>query len=347
MAKGKRAARPRPASAEDALQEFDALYEAGDLDGAFALAEAGLKLDDGMAALHHARGLALWGLGRHQTASETMQRAVDLDPSLAEAWLDLSTLVSDYLGNPEDALRLLKEGRRAFKEPALRASLHAARAHAWLAMEETRSAEKELLSARKLMPDEADLAVELAEIRIERFDLAGAEKALEEALQLDPDSARGHWLRAVLLDRSGAVEEAGREFERAATLAPEEHFVPERLSDEEFDLQVEKALAAIPRRFRKHLENAEISVEPSPETGLVREEEISPLILGLFVGTPVTHRTFDATDLPPRILIFQRNLENICRSRRELIREIGITLRHEVGHLLGMEEEEIEDAGHG
>ena len=74
---------------------------------------------------------------------------------------------------------------------------------------------------------------------------------------------------------------------------------------------------------------------------------VPALILGVFVGTPLTARGYDHADLPPRILIFQHNLENICRSRRELIREIGITLRHEVGHLLGMEEEEIEDAGHG
>ena len=47
------------------------------------------------------------------------------------------------------------------------------------------------------------------------------------------------------------------------------------------------------------------------------------------------------THLPSSIVLFQRNLERFARSRAELIEEIGVTLVHEVGHFLGLDEDEL------
>ncbi len=337
----------RPDTVAHALQDFDARYGEEDLEGALEAAEVGLSVDDRNGALHHARGLVLWELGRHESAAEAMQRALDLDPALTEAYLDLALLLSADLGRPDEALRVLGQGRCGFREPALRAAWHAARARAWVVMDDYRAAGRQLRRARTLRPEDPELAVDLAEVNLEIFDLLEAEHNLDAALRLDPEAARAHWLRGVLLDRSGDRHRAFRAFERAAALAPEEHFVPERLTDDEFDRQVDKALEEITTRFRESLGNVEIAVEPYPSDELVRDHEVSPLVLGLFVGTPLTERALDAADLPPRILIFQRNLENVCGSRQDLIHEIGVTLRHEVGHLLGMDEAEIEDAEHG
>ena len=52
-------------------------------------------------------------------------------------------------------------------------------------------------------------------------------------------------------------------------------------------------------------------------------------------------------DLPPRIVLFKRNLERAAQDAEELREEIGVTVRHELAHYLGLDEEEIEDAGHG
>jgi predicted Zn-dependent protease with MMP-like domain len=40
-------------------------------------------------------------------------------------------------------------------------------------------------------------------------------------------------------------------------------------------------------------------------------------------------------------VLYQRNLERFARSRPELIEQIGVTLIHEVGHFLGLDEEEL------
>lgn len=344
--KGKRSDLPRPRDRSEALAAFDERFEAGDMETALAIADGALRRFADDASLSHARGLALWGLERFQSAAEAIARAAELDPALPDPHLDLATLLIDHLGYAEDALRQLKPARRAMTTPELQAALHALCGRAWLALEEPRSAEKEMRRARKLAPEDAELAAELAEVLVEALDFDGARRSLDEALQLEPELARAHWLKAVLLDREGDGDAAALEFEAAARIDPEGCFVPERLDEAEFDRQVEKALAGIPPRFRRHLENAEIAVEGYPSERFARDHRVSPLLLGLFVGTPLSLRSFDHADLPPRILVFQRNLENLCRSRRELVREIGITVRHEIGHLLGMEEEELEDAGH-
>jgi predicted Zn-dependent protease with MMP-like domain len=40
-------------------------------------------------------------------------------------------------------------------------------------------------------------------------------------------------------------------------------------------------------------------------------------------------------------VLYQRNLERFVRSREELVEEIRVTLVHEVGHFLGLDEEEL------
>jgi predicted Zn-dependent protease with MMP-like domain len=48
-------------------------------------------------------------------------------------------------------------------------------------------------------------------------------------------------------------------------------------------------------------------------------------------------------EAPPRILLFQRNLERFARDESELKREIARTLHHELAHYLGFAEEDMAD----
>lgn len=49
-----------------------------------------------------------------------------------------------------------------------------------------------------------------------------AEERIEAVLRSDPDSAEAHALRAMLYERQGETEKAGRSFERALALAPKD-----------------------------------------------------------------------------------------------------------------------------
>jgi predicted Zn-dependent protease with MMP-like domain len=89
-----------------------------------------------------------------------------------------------------------------------------------------------------------------------------------------------------------------------------------------------------------------ILVEEFPGPELVVGERLSPQLLGLFMGVPRTEAL--ATEQVPdldRVLLFKSNLQKICHDREELIEQIQITLRHEIGHYLGLDENDLERLG--
>lgn len=166
----------------------------------------------------------------------------------------------------------------------------------------------------------------------------GGLRAADEALELAPEDAEGHYLRGMALTLLDRIEEADRAFARASELDPESFFVPHRVEDADFERVVEEALAALPARFREYLENVEIAVEDVPDRNLLGAGE-DPFLLGLYQGGTIHDESWD---LPDRILLFQRNLENVSEDEETLFREIRHTLLHEVGHHMGMEEEDLE-----
>jgi predicted Zn-dependent protease with MMP-like domain len=113
-----------------------------------------------------------------------------------------------------------------------------------------------------------------------------------------------------------------------------------------FERLVADALATIPPRFRRAMSNIAIVVEDEPSRALLREMEIGPgeTLFGLYQGTPLTERRWDyGNALPDRILLFQGPHEREARHEEDLIRSIGETLIHEIGHHFGLSEDEIEE----
>jgi predicted Zn-dependent protease with MMP-like domain len=114
----------------------------------------------------------------------------------------------------------------------------------------------------------------------------------------------------------------------------------------DFERLVADALASIPRRFRDAMQNIAIVVEDEPSAELLDDMEIEPpdTLLGLYQGTPLTERRWDAgNNLPDRILIFQGPHEREADDEEDLEIAIAETLIHEIGHYFGMTEEQIED----
>ena len=118
-----------------------------------------------------------------------------------------------------------------------------------------------------------------------------------------------------------------------------------RISREHFVSLAEQALTDLPAEFSNYLTNITIHVEDYPTdedsriTGVQRGD-----LLGLFRGIeyPQKEGIFDvAQSLPDRIVLFQRNIEDICFSEDEIGEEIWLTLFHEIGHYFGMTEEEL------
>ncbi len=115
-----------------------------------------------------------------------------------------------------------------------------------------------------------------------------------------------------------------------------------KVSRARFERLAERALADIPRQFRDLIVDLEISVKavPGPEAGRWRD---SKNLLGLYQGLRRADMLspFSGSHEPARIILYQRNIESLCRDERELARQIRITLRHELAHHFGFSDRDL------
>ena len=122
-----------------------------------------------------------------------------------------------------------------------------------------------------------------------------------------------------------------------------------KLSDEEFDRIVKRALRRVPAAIREHLKNIVISVRKRPSRKMLREMGIprDEGLFGVFEGVPLIERSITSPPLfPNTILLFQEPLEAACDTVEEIEEEIEITVVHEVAHFLGMSEERLAELGY-
>jgi predicted Zn-dependent protease with MMP-like domain/Flp pilus assembly protein TadD len=204
-------------------------------------------------------------------------------------------------------------------------------------------------TAIRAMPGDIDALLErgFALHELCRFD--EARDQLLDVLRRSPDEAWAHHLLGLIAERRGDVKEAERCLARARKLDPEEYPAPVHLAEASFDAAVEDALASLPPAIQTYLANVAIAVEdlPSDDDLLDSDPPLSPSILGLFRGAPLGDKASPDpwSHFPSSIVLYQRNLEKCARDRRELIEQIGVTLVHEVGHFLGLDEEALWERG--
>lgn len=119
---------------------------------------------------------------------------------------------------------------------------------------------------------------------------------------------------------------------------------------QQFDSLLEKAIAELPPAFGKWLDEVPVIVEDFPSRKMLADfgmDEDGEL-LGSFHGVAFTHRSVEQDgQLPDAIYLFRNPLMEECADEAELAEEIRITLLHEIGHLAGFDEDELEEKGYG
>ena len=133
-----------------------------------------------------------------------------------------------------------------------------------------------------------------------------------------------------------------------------------RMSRREFVRLVRQAYEDVPPKVKQALANVDISVEEWPDPAVVGPGELAASydegdreaeggdasLFGLYVGVPVTERQ-GVPELPDRIVIYRQPILQSCKNLADARKEIRITLLHEVGHYLGMDEEDLHGLGYG
>jgi predicted Zn-dependent protease with MMP-like domain len=171
---------------------------------------------------------------------------------------------------------------------------------------------------------------------------------LELASVEDPEVAEVWYYLALLALRRSDRGLADLFFARAHDLEPERWLRPRFLEFAEVELLLKKTLKSFPAEILKVIENVAILVEERPDDQLLHESEppLDPLVLGLFDGTPYPEESvFGAPDRPNRILIFAENIGLIAEDEQRVHEELAVTLKHEIGHFLGLDEDELTARG--
>jgi predicted Zn-dependent protease with MMP-like domain len=120
---------------------------------------------------------------------------------------------------------------------------------------------------------------------------------------------------------------------------------------EHFIQRVEEVLDSLPMEFRERMHNLAVLVEDRPKPrrkprGLAGKIGPRPcsLVLGIFQGVLATQKSvFDLSTGPSRIVLYQKNIEAVCRNEAEIRYEARQTVLHELGHYFGMNEFQLKD----
>jgi predicted Zn-dependent protease with MMP-like domain len=107
--------------------------------------------------------------------------------------------------------------------------------------------------------------------------------------------------------------------------------------------EVEATLAELPRELRERASKLPVTFEPVPNAGL-QADGIDSDVLGLFVGPEFAEE--DAVPMPSQIILFLENLWDFAEGDENVFSdEVRTTFLHELGHFLGLDEDDLEERG--
>jgi len=323
----------------------------GRTEEALAWLDEALRENPNGAEAHNGRGEILWDEGKVEESLYQFELSAMADPKYLMAHLNRAELLIEEMGEFEEAIahcdRLLAGGPELAKpDRPTEAEVYYLKSKALFYLDDLEGA---LFLVRRAIKTAGDVAVYRAfegQITFElgRFDLA--RRFLERAVTLDPESAHAVYHLGMVLERLGEDEKAGRAFQQANALDPEHYPLPVVVDEAAFHRAAHQAFADLPRSIREYVENVPLLVRDFPDGELVEGQDISPQILGLFLGVPRTEAavTEQAMDVD-RVILFKRNLEKVCHTHAELVEQIQVTVKHEIGHYLGLDEDDLERLG--
>jgi predicted Zn-dependent protease with MMP-like domain len=121
------------------------------------------------------------------------------------------------------------------------------------------------------------------------------------------------------------------------------------LSREEFEGLVAEAIDGLPEEFAEKIDNVEFLVEDAPRAEHYDGIRLPPgrVLLGLYQGVPLTRRSpWSPYQYPDRIFIFQRPIEQVCRTREDVIYQVQHTVLHEIAHHFGISDARLQELGY-
>ena len=330
-------------------------YDRGEFEEALACAAqaSAMMPDEPQAHSEHAAALA--ALSMYEEAQVAYARALALNPLEVDALLGAAHLYAVSLPSSRQRDELASVyAEKGLSLPQVRANKHLRAQFALISamalndLGQARDALEHANLVLELEPGETEASFERAVALFELCRFAEAKAAFTALLGDKEHGAHAHHHLGLLLEREHRGASAEQHFALARKLAPDEFWLPQLLSNEEFGAEVAKAVHQLPSDMQRDLRGVPVSVEDLPSsTDLTSgDPPLSPAILGLFRGPPLGEPCTPAAHPPCRsVALYRKNLARVAKTREELLEQIRLTLYHEVGHLRG--EDDLELAARG
>ncbi|MBD3282171.1 MAG: hypothetical protein GF387_01015 [Candidatus Portnoybacteria bacterium] len=116
------------------------------------------------------------------------------------------------------------------------------------------------------------------------------------------------------------------------------------MQKDKFEKLVQQGIDAIPEKFLKKLNNVDIVIEQEPTREQLKKLKIRGLLFGLYEGIPQTKRRHYTWVMPDKITIFQKPIEQYCKTEEQIKEKVKETVWHEIAHHFGLDEDQVRKA---
>jgi tetratricopeptide (TPR) repeat protein len=338
----------------DRMDTYARAYESRDYATALVCAEDELLDDPESAPAEQGRAAALAALGRVDDARLAYVHALALDPDDPEALLGAADLYLSRGGGTREfdeiGLEYARRGERRARRrrPELLEQLLLLQGMALNDLGRASEALPKLDETLERDSTDLDARYERGVALFELCRFAEAKSELTHVLASLPDDAYAHHQLGLTLERLGDAKGAEKELKQATDLDSQAFPQPLGVAPVEFARMVQREVELLPADLQKDLKQARVSIQDLPEIAdlTVDDPPLSPTILGLFRGDPLTAPDSGpagarASDEPRAIVLYRRNLVRIAHNREDLEKQVRITLWHELGHLRGADDDEL------
>ena len=112
------------------------------------------------------------------------------------------------------------------------------------------------------------------------------------------------------------------------------------VSPERFEQLVGASLDVIPEGWARRIDNVAVVIEDEAPAD-------APDLLGLYEGVPLTQRdSWYIAAMPDRIRIFRGPILRMCQTEADVVREVYVTVVHEVAHHFGIDDATLDELGY-
>lgn len=284
------------APVSDLLDRAAKLFDRDDFAGALACAEEAARTAPRSVEAHHDRAAALLHVGRLEEARDALTLAMALDPDDPETLEASADLYINQLPPSSDRSAIgLEQARRGFRQVSGRDRARAARfslleGQALIDLGHSEQAVRRLDAALALAPRSAAARYEkgVAEFELCRF--ADARRTFEKVLETSADHAHALFHLGLIAEREGRLDQAEKHFAEASRRDPTSFPPPPEMTAADFAARVKRVVSELGDDVRADLGQARLETAdlPAAEDLVAEKPPLSPTILGLFRGLPLS-----------------------------------------------------------